>query len=54
MELSREVELDYFEVVDRNDLSALEVIDPKLGAVACLAATVGGVRLIDNIQLEPR
>jgi len=54
MELSGEVELDYFEVVDRNDLSALEVIDPKLGAVACLAATVGGVRLIDNIQLEPR
>lgn len=53
-ELSREVELDYFEVVDRDDLRSLEVIDPQLGAVACLAANVHGVRLIDNIQLEPR
>ncbi len=48
------VELDYFEVVDRQRLEPVDRIDPQLGAVVCLAATVGGVRLIDNISLEPR
>lgn len=49
-----EVELDYFEVVDRADLQPLDQIDPTRGAMICLAATVGGVRLIDNISLEPQ
>ncbi len=53
-ELSCEMALDYLEVVDRRDLRSLEVIDPTVGAVVCLAATVHGVRLIDNIHLEPR
>lgn len=51
---SSAVELDYFEVVDRDHLVALERIEPGRGAVICVAATIDGVRLIDNIQLEPR
>ena len=48
-----EVDLDYLEVLDRDSLEPLVYIQPERGAVICVAANVGGVRLIDNIVLEP-
>lgn len=48
------VELEYFEVLDRDNLDPVDSIEPDRGAVICVAARVGGVRLIDNIVLEPR
>ena len=48
------VDLEYFEVIDREQLTPLEMVDRGRGAVICMAAIVGGVRLIDNIILEPR
>ena len=53
-QLDPAVELDYFEVIDREHLTPLEKIDPERGAVICMAALVDGVRLIDNIILETR
>ena len=47
------LDLDYFEVLDRDSLEPLVSIEPDRGAVICVAANVGGVRLIDNIVLEP-
>lgn len=42
-------ELDYLQVVDPVTLDPLEIVVP--GARAIVAATIGGVRLIDNIAL---
>ncbi|MDQ3657716.1 MAG: pantoate--beta-alanine ligase [Chloroflexota bacterium] len=42
-------ELDYLQVVDPVSLDPLEVVTP--GARAIVAATIGGVRLIDNLAL---
>ncbi|MDJ1506212.1 pantoate--beta-alanine ligase [Xanthocytophaga agilis] len=49
---SDEVELEYFEVVNTDDLSSF--IEGKVQApyALCIAAFVGGVRLIDNILVE--
>lgn len=47
------VDLDYFEVLDRDSLEPLVSIEPDRGAVICVAANFGGVRLIDNIVLDP-
>jgi pantoate--beta-alanine ligase len=47
------VDLEYFEVIDHEQLTPLEMVDRGRGAVICMAAIVGGVRLIDNIILEP-
>jgi pantoate--beta-alanine ligase len=45
------VRLDYFEIIDPDELTPLEtIIHPALVAVA---AFVGNTRLIDNIVLEP-
>ncbi len=52
--IADDVEVDYLEVVDRSDLSPLSTVSAASGAVMCMAATVDGVRLIDNIQLESR
>ena len=40
-------------MLDRDSLEPLVYIQPERGAVICVAANVGGVRLIDNIVLEP-
>ena len=48
------VDLEYFEILDRHNLKSLEMIEGTRGAVICVAAKVGGVRLIDNVILEPR
>lgn len=43
-----EIELEYFEIADANHLEPIEL--PTQNAVAlCIAAFVGGVRLIDNV-----
>lgn len=45
------VRLDYCEIVDPDELTALNVIDRP--ALVAVAAFVGNTRLIDNIVLEP-
>lgn len=42
------VKLEYFEIADRD---TLETVTEKKNAVACIAAYVGEVRLIDNVIL---
>ena len=46
-----EVRLDYFEIVDPDELTPLTTIAKP--ALAAVAAFVGSTRLIDNIFLEP-
>lgn len=43
--------VDYVEVVDQESLRQLSIINCP--AVLCVAAWFGGVRLIDNIELQP-
>lgn len=43
-----EIKLEYFEIVDGETLECIELPTPKAIAL-CIAAFVGGVRLIDNI-----
>jgi pantoate--beta-alanine ligase len=45
------VRLDYFEIVDPDDLTPLTTIDQP--ALLALAVFVGNTRLIDNVVLEP-
>jgi len=44
--------IDYVAVADPRSLEPLTRVD-EAGAVCCVAAWVGGVRLIDNLQLAP-
>ena len=47
------IEIEYLEVVDRDSL--LPVVDEHTAnAVVLVAAVVGGVRLIDNVEVLPR
>jgi pantoate--beta-alanine ligase len=43
--------VEYFEIVDKNDLHILENWKEKENALACIAVFLGDVRLIDNIEL---
>ena len=45
------VHLDYFEIVDPDELTPIDAIDRP--ALVAVAAFVGSTRLIDNILLEP-
>lgn len=47
----KEFKLEYFEIVDDTTLEAVKSFDAKKGCVACVAAWLGGVRLIDNIRI---
>ncbi|MGB1071409.1 MAG: pantoate--beta-alanine ligase [Planctomycetota bacterium] len=49
--LDPDLELEYLEMVDRNDLSPV-VGEAKGDVAVCIAARAGEVRLIDNITLE--
>lgn len=47
------IEIEYLEVVDRDSL--LPIVDERTAnAVVLVAAVVGGVRLIDNVEVLPR
>jgi pantoate--beta-alanine ligase len=46
------VSLDYLEIVDPETLIPVSLIEP--GSRALVAATVGGVRLIDNLEVMSR
>ncbi len=43
--------VEYFEIVDKNDLHMLENWKEKENALACTAVFLGDVRLIDNMEL---
>ena len=43
--------VEYFEIVDKNDLHILENWKEKENALACTAVFLGDVRLIDNMEL---
>ncbi len=43
--------VEYFEIVDKNDLHILENWKEKEKALACTAVFLGDVRLIDNMEL---
>lgn len=43
--------VEYFEIVDKNDLHILESWKEKENALACTAVFLGDVRLIDNMEL---
>ena len=43
--------LEYFEVVDTSNFKPLEKIENKEKVAMCIAAEIGGVRLIDNLLL---
>jgi pantoate--beta-alanine ligase len=43
--------LEYFEIVDKQTLLPLESWKYKENALACIAVYLGGVRLIDNLEL---
>ncbi|SHK14950.1 pantoate--beta-alanine ligase [Hymenobacter psychrotolerans] len=45
--------LEYLEIADAHTLQPIHVWVPGQAVVVCLAAQVGGVRLIDNIVLLP-
>ncbi len=48
---SDRLSLEYFEVVDTHDFKPLEKVDSKDNVALCIAAEIGGVRLIDNLPL---
>jgi pantoate--beta-alanine ligase len=43
--------VEYFEIVDKNDLHILESWKEKENSLACIAVFLGDVRLIDNMEL---
>ena len=43
--------VEYFEIVDKNDLHRIESWKEKKNSMACTAVFLGDVRLIDNIEL---
>ena len=43
-----EIKLEYFEVVDSENLKSLLHVEESVSPILCLAAFVGDVRLIDN------
>ncbi len=49
---SSELKLEYFEIVDAENLLPLEKTDPDFPVVGCIAVNAGEVRLIDNIFLN--
>jgi len=48
---SDRLQLEYFEVVQTTDFKPLELVQIKEKTALCIAAEIGGVRLIDNLLL---
>ena len=48
---SPDIELDYLQIVDAVTLEPVDLVRP--GCRGIIAATIGGVRLIDNLELIP-
>lgn len=48
----RNIELEYFEIVNTTDLRKISEIDKKNEVSLCIAGQLGKVRLIDNISLN--
>lgn len=48
---SKRLSLEYFEVVNTSDFKPLQVVTEKEKTALCIAAEIGGVRLIDNLLL---
>ncbi|NVK82923.1 MAG: pantoate--beta-alanine ligase [Cytophagia bacterium] len=48
---SERLSLEYFEVVNTSDFKPLQVVTEKEKTALCIAAEIGGVRLIDNLLL---
>lgn len=48
----KEIALEYLEVVDSNTMERVTSLEEAGQVSACIAANVGGVRLIDNIYLK--
>jgi pantoate--beta-alanine ligase len=48
---SKDVRLEYFEIVDMYTLEPIKAWAQSKNVIACIAAWVGNVRLIDNIIL---
>ena len=48
-----QVQLEYFEIVDEESLKPINHKSSDNKAVACIAAKIGKVRLIDNMILNP-
>lgn len=49
---NRELELEYFDIVDDNTLQPIQAFSLNSPATACIAVHAGKVRLIDNIQFN--
>ncbi|MEM9888319.1 MAG: pantoate--beta-alanine ligase [Bacteroidota bacterium] len=45
-------EVDYFEIVDAKTLATVPMFDTSVQAIACVAAWLGAIRLIDNMKLS--
>ncbi|MEM1326695.1 MAG: pantoate--beta-alanine ligase [Bacteroidota bacterium] len=43
-------QVDYFEIVEATTLESVELFDESVDAIACVAAYIGDIRLIDNLQ----
>jgi pantoate--beta-alanine ligase len=43
------IKLEYFEIVDKRNLTAVEHVDSNQELIICIAGWMGDVRLIDNI-----
>ncbi|WP_305982277.1 pantoate--beta-alanine ligase [Roseivirga thermotolerans] len=48
---SGRLQLEYFEVVSTTDFKPLKKVENKQSTALCIAAEIGGVRLIDNLLL---
>jgi pantoate--beta-alanine ligase len=52
VERQPDMKLEYFELADRMNLSALNTVNNESQAIMCIAAFAGEVRLIDNMFLD--
>jgi len=49
-EKNKELSLEYFEIVDNENLQPVKIFSRELPCTACIAVVAGKVRLIDNVQ----